>query len=101
MLRAAVLEKNPSFNPSFIGYLDLRLRIRCHMLREFIDNTDLELRPRIIPMLVLDAKKYPEELRPLIAQAIAIARSHSDEYIRHRVEIQLGGTGAQGARALR
>ncbi len=131
MIRAAVLEKNPSFNQSFIepcvqsfgseailtqllNYLesasdrekagvasalywvrgegstsDLRSRLRCQMLREFVNNPDLEVRRRIIPMLALDAKKYPKDLRPLIAQAIAIARSHSDEYIKHRVEIQL------------
>ena len=30
------------------------------------------------------------ELRPLVAVAIRIAREHSDEYLRHRVEVQLG-----------
>ena len=72
---------------------DLRLRIRCQMLREFVHNSDLEVRRRIIPLLDLEARKYPRELRPLTKQAIDIARSHSDEYIRHRVEIQLGGCG--------
>lgn len=72
---------------------DLRLRIRCQMLREFVHNSDLEVRRRIIPLLDLEAREYPRELRPLTKQAIDIARSHSDEYIRHRVEIQLGGCG--------
>jgi hypothetical protein len=48
------------------------------------------------PMLragVLERNPYPEELRPLIAAAVEVARSHSDEYIRHRVEVQLGSGG--------
>jgi hypothetical protein len=132
MIRAGVLEKNPSYNQSFIepcvssfgaeavltelwNYLESgsdeekagaasalywvpydgsvsewRQRIRCQLLREFVNNPDVQVRRRIMPMLSFDAEKYPEELRPLTAQAIAIARSHSDEYIRHRVEIQLG-----------
>ena len=72
---------------------DLRRRIRCQMLREFVNNSDLQVRRRIIALLELEARKYPRDLRPLIKQAIDIARSHSDEYIRHRVEIQLGGCG--------
>jgi hypothetical protein len=72
---------------------DLRQRIRCQLLREFVHNSHLEVRRRIIPMLELRAREYPKDLRPLTRQAIDIARSHSDEYIRHRVEIQLGGCG--------
>ena len=68
---------------------DLRLRIRCQMLREFVHNSDLQLRRNIIAQLDLEARKYPRDLRPLTKEAIDIARSHSDEYIRHRVEIQL------------
>ena len=136
MIRAGVLERDPSYNRDFIEpcvrsfgsevlvnellkYLEsgsdkekagaasalywvrvdgelhseLRLRIRCQILREFVNNSDLEVRRRIIPMLDLEAGKYPGDLRALIMQAIAIARSHSDEYIRHRLEIQLGGGG--------
>ncbi len=72
---------------------DLRLRFHCQMLREFVGNSDLEVRRRIIPLLDLEARRYPSDLKPLTKQAIDIARSHSDEYIRHRVEIQLGGRG--------
>lgn len=68
---------------------DLRRRIRCQMLREFVHNSDLEVRRTIISLLDLEARKYPRDLRSLTKQAIDIARSHSDEYIRHRVEIQL------------
>lgn len=135
MLRAGVLERNPSANRRFIEpcvaslggrrvlegllrYLEsgndaekagavsalywatgnprnealdaLRERIRHAMLREFVANPDLDLRRQIISMLRLEPEAYPEELRPLVPAAIEIARSHADEYLRHRVEVQLG-----------
>ncbi|HEX8693605.1 MAG TPA: hypothetical protein VF746_14375 [Longimicrobium sp.] len=138
MLRAGVLERNPSFNRLFIEpcvkslggrrvleellrYLEggtdaekagaasalywaggnprneelgeLRERLRCRMLREFVGNPDLDVRRRIVPMLWLEPEAYPEELRPLVPAAVEIARSHPDEYIRHRVEVQLGAGG--------
>jgi hypothetical protein len=138
MLRAGVLERNPSLNGKFIDpcvrcfgavrvctelltYLEtggneekagaasalywawrpkpsedmseLRYRIQADMLQEFIYNEDLQVRRRIIPRLELKPEYYPEELHPLIQRAIEIARAHPDEYIRHRVEIQLGGGG--------
>jgi hypothetical protein len=71
----------------------LRERIRCWMLREFIENPDLDLRRRIIPSLQLEPEAYPQELRPLVPAAIGVARSHPDPYIRHRVEVQLGAEG--------
>jgi len=40
--------------------------------------------------LNLDEESYSLELKPLVQQAIEIARSHPDQYIRHRVEVQLG-----------
>jgi hypothetical protein len=73
--------------------VELREQIRCQMLREFVSNEDLEVRRRIIPMLVLDESRYPEDVRLHVSKAIEIARAHSDEYIRHRVEIQLGAKG--------
>jgi len=138
MVRAGVLERNPSFNRRFIEpcvrslggrrvleellrYLEsgtdaekagaasalywafgnprneelagLWERLRCRMLREFVDNPDLNVRRRIIPMLHLEPEAYPEELRPLIKVAVQVARSHPDEYIRHRAEVQLGAGG--------
>jgi hypothetical protein len=138
MLHTGVLEKNPSFNRSFVepcvksvgaarvlsalldflragtdeekagaasalywvprqsdseSNTDLRQQIRCKMLYEFVNNEDLEVRRRIIPMLTLDERKYSEDFKPFIAKAIEIARSHPDDYIRHRVEIQLGSSG--------
>jgi hypothetical protein len=70
--------------------LELHLRIRNRLLLEFVNNPDLNLRRRIIPMLQLKKALYPKELRPLVSQAVKIARKHPDEYIRHRVKVQLG-----------
>lgn len=72
---------------------ELRSAIRSALLHEFVCNTDLRVRQRIVPLLNLDQAAYGEQDHPLIAQAIALARSHPDEYIRHRIEIQLGGDG--------
>jgi hypothetical protein len=38
--------------------------------------------------LTLKEDSYPDDLQPLVQQAIAIARSHPDDDIRHRVEVQ-------------
>jgi hypothetical protein len=72
---------------------DIRLQKRRLFLQEFVINDDLNVRRSLIPSLVLDPSQYPEEIKPLVNQAIEIARSHSDDYIRHRVEIQLGTAG--------
>lgn len=69
---------------------DLWARIDGCMLREFVANADLEVRRQILPSLKLAPAAYPDELRPLVSRAIEIARSHPDEFIRHRVEVQLG-----------
>ncbi len=59
-------------------------------LREFVSNPNLDVRRSIIPHLVLNPSCYADELKPLVLKAIEIARTHSDDYIRHRVEVQLG-----------
>ena len=66
------------------------MRQRCLLLREFVSNPSVLVRQRIIPHLELtDAASYPEEFRALVPQAIQIAKSHDDGYIRHRLEIQM------------
>lgn len=72
---------------------DLAERAQGLMLTEFVNNDDMEVRRRIIPSLSMKEECYPENLRPLVSRATSIARSHPDEYIRHRVEIQLGAGG--------
>ncbi|ACU71604.1 hypothetical protein Caci_2689 [Catenulispora acidiphila DSM 44928] len=58
-------------------------------LREFVANEDLDVRCCILPGLPLKPESYPPELRALVDTAVAIARSHPDEYIRERVEVQV------------
>jgi hypothetical protein len=58
-------------------------------LREFVGNEDLDVRRCILPGLPLWPSAYPVELHPLVEEAVAIARSHPDEYLRHRVEHQI------------
>jgi hypothetical protein len=41
-------------------------------------------------MLNVDPRAYPAALEPLVDRAIRIARTHPDDYIRQRIEVQLG-----------
>jgi hypothetical protein len=43
----------------------------------------------IRPGLPLSIERYPADLHGLVAEAIRIARTHPDEYLRHRDEIQI------------
>ncbi len=90
---SAVYQADWAGNPRNEDLGELRRRIDCQMLREFVGNSDLEVRRRIVPMLRLEAEAYPVELRPFIPVAVQVARSHPDEYIRHRIEVQLGAGG--------
>lgn len=58
-------------------------------LREFVSNEHLDVRCCILPGLPLWRSMYPPELHDLVDAAVEIARSHPDEYIRHRVEVQV------------
>jgi hypothetical protein len=69
---------------------DVRERQRCLFLETFVANPATDVRRSIIPSLDLDPDAYPEGHRSLVAKAIDIARRHDDEYIRNRVEVQLG-----------
>ena len=69
---------------------ELRDRIRCQMLREFVNNENLDVRRRIIAELPLRESWYPEEVWPLVSRAIEIARSHPDKYLRRSAGIPLG-----------
>ncbi|MGW5156942.1 hypothetical protein ACWEPN_15835 [Nonomuraea wenchangensis] len=60
-------------------------------LREFVTNEHLDVRRCILPGLPLWRSAYPPELHDLVDAAVSIARSHPDEYIRHRVEHQVRG----------
>ncbi|MEW2378503.1 hypothetical protein AB0883_20695 [Micromonospora sp. NPDC047812] len=55
----------------------------------FVTNEDLDVRRCILPGLDLGRQQYPEDLHETVAEAIRIARTHPDEYLRHRVEHQI------------
>lgn len=59
-------------------------------LREFVRNEHVDVRRCILPGLSLRKSVHPPELHDLVDAAVATARSHPDEYIRHRVEHQVG-----------
>lgn len=69
---------------------DIWQRKRATYLKVFVFNENLDVRRQIVTSLKLDENSYPEDLKPLVKQAITIAKNHEDEYIRHRVEVQLG-----------
>lgn len=68
---------------------DLRTRWQHAALCEFVTNEDLDVRRCILPGLSLRPDHYPDSLKDLVEAAIRIARTHPDEYIRHRVEHQV------------
>lgn len=71
------------------GLVDLGKRY-CHVaLRRFVTDDDLDVRRCILPGLPLDPRRYPTEMHHLVTQAVQIARTSSDDYLRHRVEIQI------------
>jgi hypothetical protein len=83
--------RQPDSNAVFKLVGDLWMRQRCLLLREFVNNPSVLVRQRIIPHLDLtNVLSYPEGFRPFVSQAIQIARTHPDSYIRHRVEIKMG-----------
>lgn len=59
-------------------------------LEVFVRNEDLDVRRCILPLLDLRVDRYPPELHSRVDEAIHIARTHDDEYLRHRVERQVG-----------
>ncbi|MFI7211583.1 hypothetical protein ACIBP4_12135 [Micromonospora maritima] len=70
-------------------YHDLDRRYREVGLRRFVADDDLDVRRCLLPGLPLSPDAYPTDMHPLVTQAVEIARSSEDEYLRHRVEIQL------------
>jgi hypothetical protein len=69
---------------------DVWQRRRELLLETFVSNQNVDLRRSIICKLDLNPAHYREHLRPAVTQAIEIARGSDDDYIRHRVEVQLG-----------
>jgi hypothetical protein len=80
----------PESRAAYEALSDVWDRKRRLFLETFVANPSVEVRRSLIPSLNLDPAAYPEGHRPLVAEAVAIARGHPDKYIRHRVEVQLG-----------
>jgi hypothetical protein len=72
---------------------DVRARRRHALLREFIANDDATVRRNIVSLLNLNPNAYPEEMRPLVEEAVRIGRAHPDAGIRERIAIELRDTG--------
>ena len=81
---------SPESREAYLALADVWGRKRTTYLRIFLQNEAVRVRQQIIPSLSLDESAYPDEMQPLVRQAIDIARAHPDDYIRHRVEVQLG-----------
>lgn len=71
------------------GMADVWRRKRILFLNEFLHNSDVVVQRSIIGQLSFERRLYPLKCWPLLRQAKTLARRHTDEYIRHRVEIQL------------
>jgi hypothetical protein len=65
-------------------------RARRLYLRTFVSNPHVDVRRSLIAHLNLDESAYDPDDRPLVSQAIGIARAHWDPYIRNRLAVQLG-----------
>jgi hypothetical protein len=68
---------------------DLRERYHHLALHRFVTETDLDVRRCLLPGLPLDQRLFPAELHDLVVQAVRIARTSSDDYLRQRVELQV------------
>ena len=69
---------------------DLHVKIRYAFLMTFLHNEDVPLRRSLIARITqadFTRSEYPKDAPELLEQVLRIARSHSDEYIRHRVSI--------------
>jgi hypothetical protein len=83
----------PDLCEEYEGLDDIRLRKRVLLLNEFVKNGNVDVRRSIIAQLSFERELYPPDCWPLLPQAVKVARDHPDEYIRHRVEVQLGSSG--------
>ncbi|MEV4311847.1 hypothetical protein [Actinocrispum sp. NPDC049592] len=58
-------------------------------LHQFVTNEDLEVRRCLLADLPLNPRYYRENLHEQVHQAVHIARTHPDPYLRNRVEHQV------------
>jgi hypothetical protein len=82
----------PESVAEYEAFSDLRQRYHHTALHRFVTDEDLDVRRCILPGLPLSPQHYPAEMHDLVAQAVRIARTSTDDYLRHRVEIQVGNS---------
>lgn len=81
----------PESREAYLSVADIGRDVSLHLLELFVTTDSVDVQRSIISQLALDKPTaYPKSHRHLVDQAIDIARSHTDDYIRHRVEVQLG-----------
>jgi hypothetical protein len=83
-------DATPESRAEYEALSDVWQRERELFLETFVSNQNVDVRRAIIGKLDLEPAHYREHLRPVVTHAIDIARSSDDDYIRHRVEVQLG-----------
>jgi hypothetical protein len=79
----------PESKAEYDAVADLRRGWQETALQVFVTNEDLDVRRCILPGLNLRIQEHSEALRRTVEAAIHIARTHPDEYLRHRVEHQV------------
>ncbi len=87
--RAGSSEPAQEGSEEYEANADLRREWRDSALQVFLTNENLDVRRNVIALLDLRVEGYPQEQRAAVEQAIRIARTHPDEYLRHRVEHQV------------
>jgi hypothetical protein len=65
-------------------------RLACWKLEEFVRASDVVVLRCLIAGMRFDPEGYPESARALLPVALEKARNHPDEYVKKRLEIQLG-----------
>lgn len=95
--RQEVLKAEQDFQQIWNGVLDVRRAISRALLKEFVENANLDVQRSIIPRLSLNPSKYSDELKPLVLIAARLAQDHADDYIRHRAVIQQKSVGTTDA----
>jgi hypothetical protein len=78
--------RHKAIDPKVLSLIDYQ---RALYLQTFIKNPDLDLRRAIITNLDMDTFGYSALIVEQIEKVTKICRMHPDEYIKHRVEVQL------------
>lgn len=70
--------------------LKARTQLNAWKIERFLDLSDVYARRTLIAGMSFDKAFVPDEYKEKSNRVIELARNHEDEYIRHRLEIELG-----------